>query len=1022
MSTLCEAESNSNSGIRRKGTPTTRCRCRDDRAQESLRLARLSASMFLSLVLLSGCTPKPNYSKMVVELADTNGTTKRTIDGVETGESLSIGFRRLSPGAPVQVYLNDDLGKEWSYARLYADKKGNIEPALFWYHTGVIGTTSRKIGFRPDPAFETFEEAEAYFTKHPLKLTIKDLRGRKVGEKKLVFRKRQAPMLYPSNANGVLVNAFNVANEDVYATGRNFPPGSTVRLYLVRNRYTWNVGDLLTDVSGTAGRPSVKTIRLAANQTSFIEKVWDARNARPGSYDLVAQMGPQSERPLLRPQDIVSYAEDTGLIMYMIVDGHVVVDAAGRMRSSPAYFEFSDAFEKHEDVYATVDPTDVPAAHTGGNYAAYYVVEHQPASYWDGPSPALNDVSGGVEIWRVKYWCINVPRQKIWADATQAAAMKDYDVVVSFGATPANTEASFVQDNIYHKGTDFIDGYNKVGFWLYEDPSTVGPYAVGTVELNQPNGISGITDPAGVTGPTQNVTLAWARIMYPATTAGTGTPISGALPKYPIALFLHGRHWNCDNDGSGPGLTGGYSFTCAAANRIPSHEGYNYIMERLASQGIFTISISAHDIQPDLGAWDYDARGRLILKFLDKLRDWNDNGTDPFGGMFHGKLDMSKIALSGHSRGGEGVVAAQEINKTWPTQHSILAVSAIAPTDQNYPTSYLMTDAAYFLLIGARDGDVATMQGFRTYDRAFPDGAPNRHPKALSWVHGANHNYFNTIWTDTAALGSPNPWAGSKDDAASVTAPQVLSAASQRQIALTTICAFFRRYLQDIKPYDEILSGRVKPSAMQNQYIYWTYQSDQRKAVDNFEQTPLNPGQNTLAGTVQAPGFTIFEERLLNHEASDYPTGLPVDSQFFHDTLGLKLAWTTTQTYTTNIPAAHKDVSSFNYLTVRAAKRVSGAPVAGPPVNLIMNVQDGAGHTAMWWVRTDDFDIIPHPYQRSGGWCTDCTNQAQMVGVRVPLRYFTMNNSGVDLTNLAAVMIRTEGSGEIGIDDIEFQK
>jgi len=134
-------------------------------------------------------------------------------------------------------------------------------------------------------------------------------------------------------------------------------------------------------------------------------------------------------------------------------------------------------------------------------------------------------------------------------------------------------------------------------------------------------------------------------------------------------------------------LSGGYSFNCPVANRIPSHEGYNYIMERLASQGIFSISISAHDIQPGLGAWDYDARGRLILKFLDKLRKWTVNGTDPFGGIFAGKLNMSRIALSGHSRGGEGVVAAQQLNTTWPTPHSIVAVNAIAPTDQNVVAS-----------------------------------------------------------------------------------------------------------------------------------------------------------------------------------------------------------------------------------------------------------------------------------------------------------------------------------------------
>jgi len=214
----------------------------------------------------------------------------------------------------------------------------------------------------------------------------------------------------------------------------------------------------------------------------------------------------------------------------------------------------------------------------------------------------------------------------------------------------------------------------------------------------------------------------------------------------------------------------------------------------------------------------------------------------------------------------------------------------------------------------------------------------------------------------------------------------------------------------------------LEPAAMANQFVFWTYQDENRQAVDNFEQTPLNAGQNTLMGSVTAPGFSTFEERLLNFNATDYPPGFSTDSQFFHDTLGLKLAWSTPQTYTTNIPGG-ANVTSFTHLTFRVAKKVTGAPVAGPPVNLLVNIQDGSGNTGLWNVRTDQFDTIPHPYVRTGGNCgTSCNNQAQMVGVRIPLRNFTMNNSGVDLTNIVRITIITEGAGEIGIDDIEFGK
>src|ERR1700731_3474361 len=116
-------------------------------------------------VALAGCPRAKDeaYSRMQIELLDSNQPETRHIESVETGDSLTLGFSGLAPGTPVQVFLNDDLGKEWSYARRFADKKGVVAPALFWYHTGVIGTTSRKINFKPDPAFVTFDEAEAYF-------------------------------------------------------------------------------------------------------------------------------------------------------------------------------------------------------------------------------------------------------------------------------------------------------------------------------------------------------------------------------------------------------------------------------------------------------------------------------------------------------------------------------------------------------------------------------------------------------------------------------------------------------------------------------------------------------------------------------------------------------------------------------------------------------------------------------------------------------------------------------------------
>jgi hypothetical protein len=270
--------------------------------------------------------------------------------------------------------------------------------------------------------------------------------------------------------------------------------------------------------------------------------------------------------------------------------------------------------------------------------------------------------------------------------------------------------------------------------------------------------------------------------MYPATQEGKdeNNPVPVAAGKYPVVVFLHGKHDICDLDGEGPGLTpdaptfdpSDPTSGCPDNHRIPSHKGYNYILERLASHGIIAISISGNEVnQWDSYKWNFWLRGQLILSVLDKLREWNqgENGhalNHPVGQLFFDKLDMENIGLSGHSRGGEGVVAAQQFNQTRiaTERHAIKAINAIAPTDNNKEKMgefYLMTKAPYFLLVGARDNDVFNLSGFRTYDR-FQRNYSNEtgaggYPKMSAFVYGANHNYFNTIWTDSDALSNAEP-------------------------------------------------------------------------------------------------------------------------------------------------------------------------------------------------------------------------------------------------------------------------
>jgi hypothetical protein len=135
-------------------------------------------------------------------------------------------------------------------------------------------------------------------------------------------------------------------------------------------------------------------------------------------------------------------------------------------------------------------------------------------------------------------------------------------------------------------------------------------------------------------------------------------PVPFPTTKCPFVLFLHGRHSICYIGGPN-GETAWEQWPCQDGYKpIPSHLGYRYVADILASNGYIVISISANGITArDGGAYDAgaDARSNLIRHHLHLWSKWNSVKSDPWNGMVYGKVNMKKVVLVGHSRGGEGV-------------------------------------------------------------------------------------------------------------------------------------------------------------------------------------------------------------------------------------------------------------------------------------------------------------------------------------------------------------------------------
>lgn len=238
----------------------------------------------------------------------------------------------------------------------------------------------------------------------------------------------------------------------------------------------------------------------------------------------------------------------------------------------------------------------------------------------------------------------------------------------------------------------------------------------------------------------------------------------------PDAMPLNGLVWYPDGDGPFPLVMIVHGNHLATDYSDP---GYAYLGELLASRGYIVVSIDENFLNTSpfndlfmLNVLEKEnpARGWLMLEHLSVWKEWNSTAGNPF----YGKVDMNRIALIGHSRGGEAVTVAAAYNrlKSSPEDGNIKfnygfgirSVISLAGTDGQYepasqPTE--LTDVNYLALQGAHDMDVSSFAGASQYNRIrFTSGSDDF--KASVYIYGANHGQFNTVWGRSDAPGLGN--------------------------------------------------------------------------------------------------------------------------------------------------------------------------------------------------------------------------------------------------------------------------
>ena len=473
-------------------------------------------------------------------------------------------------------------------------------------------------------------------------------------------------------------------------------------------------------------------------------------------------------------------------------------------------------------------------------------------------------------------------------------------------------------------------------------------------------------------------------------------PVDLTEPR-PLILMLHGNHGICRPSGSYADICSSGDFTNHECQRsgyttTPNAEGMLFLAETLAAQGYISVTISgnAMNCRSDF----IRERTALLLEHIRQWKGWHDGTSDGFSGAYRGAVDLSRVGMVGHSRGGEAVAGAPQALAATPIDGVDLAsVFAIAPVDFHDPVP---SGTHFGVLLPSCDGDVSDLGGRYIYDRSLvPEDA---HARAQVLHARANHNYYNTEWrlNDNSRGRSCR------------TSGQVSEVAQQAMLE-ATLGSWFGATLNPAEEFEPFMRSEAPTPSSINAWarteldLRWAYRSSTHRLIDDFEG-PDRPERNRLGERNNYSGFT----------EADGCTGSTCSSAFAHPTKGaVRLRWLG-EGAMSRFNTGDLATEGYRALSFRIASRNDSRNSGIAVQSFIVEATDGAGEVAS--IRNAELIRVPHLYY------TRIVRELLQTTVRLPLDRLAQVNPAFDASTIRSLSIRIpdRDRGAFYVSDIEL--